>query len=238
MAGDGGALASLLGLGQREHERALVTARTELGVVHQEADNPAHGHTASQLRHGQGHHYREGAVVGVQVEERRHHEDRRAPLFEGVGHGALRYLVAVEEQVARALVGETEEPRVREWHSKLLESCSDLLTAARSKPRTVGGPDAPAQLERALRPRVVVAFGEEHHQCLRPDLHRVLEQPPGCDALVVRVRREHQEPVRRGERERLDHEGLRSAANGEYPRSIARAQTTAKGCKPAVGMKS
>jgi hypothetical protein len=111
----------------------------------------------------------------------------------------------VQHEVGRALIGEAEESGRGLGYLEPLQCSASFDPAASGKAGAVRGGDRPAQLVHPLRPGVVVAIGEKHHDDLGPHREGVLQETSGGHGLIVGMHRQHEEPVRLVECEGLDH---------------------------------
>jgi hypothetical protein len=204
VAGDRRPLAGSLRGGKREDESAF-TAGEQPRIVHQVANVAAWGRGVGEGFECLLEHHTESAVVGVEVEQGGAYDYGGPPGPDRLGKRSHRDLVAAQHEIGRALIGEAEEPGRGLGYPEPLQCTTGLDPAASGKTGAVGGGNRPAQFVHPLRPGVVVAIREEHDESLRPHREGVLQETSGGDGLVVRMRRQHEEPIRSVEREGADH---------------------------------
>ncbi len=105
----------------------------------------------------------------------------------------------------RPLVGKAEELCVAGAEPEEGERGERLGAAPGPEGTPRRGADEQPPFGGALGPRVPLAVGEEHHADRGAGRDRSLDQASGREGLVIRVRRDDQQPVGGGELERLGH---------------------------------
>ena len=183
---------------------------------------------------GQTRQHGEGAVVGVEIEERRGDEESRVERADEARDPVDGRLAPGEHDAGHRLVGESEENGRGGGNAQLRKGGERLLAAPAAEPRAVAGPDAPPAFDQTLRPGVVLAIGGERDGGPSATRQGALQEAARGQRLVVGMRREekHALPLSRS---LPAHRVTPAPPKGENPRSAARAQITARGPSPLAG---
>ncbi len=144
----------------------------------------------------------ERIVIGMYVVQRGRRDNRREKGRELPRQGGDGLLVGAEQCAGRALIGPAEKTHVAFRHAEDLQGSQRFRPPPRAPALAFPRPDPPAALEETLRPRVIVAVTDEDDPHLRLDPHRALNQPGAGQGFIVRVRRDDEQSVARGEIER------------------------------------
>ena len=144
----------------------------------------------------------ERIVVGMHVVQRGRRDDGREEGGELPRQGGDGLLLGAEQRAGRALIGPAEKPHVAFRHAEDLQGRQRFRPPSGTPALAFLRPDPPPAFEETLRPRVIVAVTDENDPHLRLDPHRTLDQPSAGQGLIVRVRRDDEQSVARGEIER------------------------------------
>ncbi len=182
-------------------------------VVHDELALARPSQAGRQPRQRQADEHGERAVVGVQVLERRGHEQRRSKAPE-LADQDLGQVVAGLQQALDALVGVAQEAGLPGRDAQAGQGRHGLAAPPLAPALAIGRTHPPAVLGGPLGPRIVLAVGDEQHPHLGLDRQGALEQPAGGEGLVVRMGGEDQDPVGAGQGQRFGHDGAISMGAG------------------------
>ena len=186
---------------------------------------------------GETHQNREGAVVRMQIEQRRQDQQGRAPVPEGGRQTLHSSSVPRNDQIGDRLIGKTQKEGVVGGETQLGEGRQRLRAPPAAEPGAVIRSDADAPLDQELRPGIIVAVRGEDHPCPPAAGDGALQKGPRRQRFVVRVRRQEQQALSGG-RSVPAHGAPPAGAKGEKPRSAAPAQITASRPPPDAGRKS
>lgn len=238
MGADGGALSDQLLIVERHAYAAGEAAGRAAVVVHDVVEPARPAEARGRVIEGEADQHRERTVVRVEVVWRGRQEDGGREALDLARQRGDAGALAVKKLMGEPLIGQPEEGH------RILRNPEDrkcrqrLAPPARSPAEAIRRSDAPAMLDRALGPRVVLAVSRTDDADRGVRRRGMLQQTRGRERFVIGMRCQEQHAIRGPHLEPRLQLAASWRWNGVRPCSAARAQSTANRTVSAGSVRS